>query len=98
MKTFEEILEYVKTCGCSVEHDAAPYYIQQVPEEISALLYELTNTGPYANFMEIGSAGGGTSRLFNDLFHFNRMVILDDNRKNRWPTIREQQHTGLPVV
>lgn len=99
MKTFEEILEYVKKCGCSVQYDAAPYYIQQVPEEISALLSELLKTDGYSNFMEIGSAAGGTSRLFNDLFRFKRMVILDNNSFNKkMIKIREKQLAGLPFT
>lgn len=99
MNTFEEILEYVKKCGCSVQYDAAPYYIQQVPEEISALLFKLLKTNNYSNFMEIGSAAGGTSRLFNDFFHFKKMVILDNNSRNRkMVKVREKQLAGLPLV
>jgi len=98
MKTFEEIFEYVKKCGCSVQHDAAPYYIQQVPEEISTLLFELSKINNYSNFMEIGSAAGGTSRLFNDFFHFKKMVILDNNRQKKMVKVREKQLAGLPFV
>ncbi|HLG90823.1 MAG TPA: class I SAM-dependent methyltransferase [Candidatus Saccharimonadales bacterium] len=99
MKTYEEILEYVKKCGSSVQYDAAPYYIQQVPEEISALLHELAKADHYSNFMEIGSAAGGTSRLFNDFFHFRNMVVLDNNAYNQKAVrIRKQQLAGLPVM
>lgn len=99
MKTFEEVFEYVKKCGCSVQYDAPEYYIQQVPEEISALLFELLKTNDYSNFMEIGSAAGGTSRLFNDFFHFKRMVILDDNSHNKkMVKVRKEQLAGLPLV
>lgn len=99
MKTIEEINEYVKRCGASVEYDAAPYYIQQVPEEISALLVELIKGGRYTNFMEIGSAGGGLTRLFNDFFRFKKIVILDNNSFNRkMIRIRSKQLAGLPVA
>lgn len=99
METLEEIFEYVKKCGCSVQDNAAPYYIQQVPEEISALLFELLKTNNYQNFMEIGSAAGGTSRLFNDYFHFERMVIIDNNSFNKkMIKVRERQLVGLPLT
>lgn len=99
MKTVEEIFKYVKKCGCSVQYDAAPYYIQQVPEEISALLFELLKTNNYSNFMEIGSAAGGTSRLFNDFFQFKKIVILENNSFNKkMVKIRNEQLTGLPLV
>jgi len=97
--SIKEIIEYVKKCGCSVQYDAAPYYIQQVPEEISALLFELSKTNNYSNFMEIGSAAGGTSRLFNDFFNFKKMVIIDDNSHNKkMIKAREKQLAGLPLV
>lgn len=99
MKTVEEIFEYVEKCGCSVQYDAAPYYIQQVPEEISALLFELLKTNNYSNFMEIGSAAGGTSRLFNDFFQFKKMVILENNSFNKkMVKIRKEQLAGQPIV
>ncbi|MEK7499597.1 MAG: class I SAM-dependent methyltransferase, partial [Patescibacteria group bacterium] len=86
-------------CGCSVQYDAAPYYIQQVPEEISALLFELQKTNNYSNFMEIGSAAGGTSRLLNDFFNFKRMVVLDNNSFNKKiVAMRKMMLAGLPVV
>jgi predicted O-methyltransferase YrrM len=98
MKTFEEIFDYVKKCGCSVQYDAAPYCIQQVPEEISALLLELLKKNGYSNFLEVGSAAGGLSRLFNDFFHFKKMVILDNNHYKKLVEIRKKQLAGLPVV
>lgn len=98
MKTFQEILEYVKKCGCSVEYDAPPYYIQQVPEEISALLFELQKTNGYSSFLEVGSAAGGTSKLFNDFFHFKKIAIIDNNHYKKLVEIRNRQLAGLPVV
>lgn len=99
MKTLEEILAYVKKCGCSVQSDAAPYYIQQVPEEISALLFELLKGNNYSHFMEIGSAAGGTSRLLNDFFQFKRLVILDNNSHNKkMIKVRAEQLAGLPAL
>lgn len=98
IETFDEILEYVKKCGCSVQFDASEYYIQQVPEEFASLIFKLLKNGNYNNFMEIGSAAGGVSRIMYDFFNFKKMVIIDDNFQTKMVEVRKKMIVNLPVT
>lgn len=54
--------------------------IQQVPEEITDCLNDIIDSGKEINnFLEIGSAAGGSTVLFNDIFDLENVVIIDDN-------------------
>jgi cephalosporin hydroxylase len=57
------------------------YNIQQVPDEIAPCINAIIDSGkPVYDFLEIGSAAGGTSRLFDTVFNLDNIVIIDDSR------------------
>lgn len=56
-------------------------HLQQVPDEIvSCLNYILSSGNEIKNFLEIGSAAGGGSRLFDHVFDLENIIIIDDNQ------------------
>jgi len=55
--------------------------IQQVPDEIAPCINAIIGSGKeIKNFLEIGSAAGGTSFLFDHVFDLDNLVVIDDNR------------------
>jgi predicted O-methyltransferase YrrM len=83
--TKEEILELVLSLGSNhLEVFGGRYVggkkIQQVPEEITEVLYTLKQlNADIKNYAEIGSAGGGTTSLFDEVFKLENAFIVDDN-------------------
>ena len=56
-------------------------HLQQVPDEIASCINEmLPSSTKIKNFLEIGSAAGGTSHLFDKIFDLDNIVIIDDNQ------------------
>src|SRR4051812_6672014 len=81
MKTSEEILEFVLNAGSdSVEvfggNFKGGYELQQCPEEIRDFLYTYQGT-PINNFLEIGVAAGGNTRIFCDFLPINNVYTMD---------------------
>ena len=55
--------------------------LQQVPDEITELIYYLLpEKDRYKNFIEIGAAAGGNTKLFDIFFNFENITIADDNK------------------
>jgi cephalosporin hydroxylase len=55
--------------------------LQQVPDEIVNCINEIISSKKdIKNFLEIGSAAGGTSFLFDYVFDLENIVIIDDNQ------------------
>jgi hypothetical protein len=54
-------------------------HIQQVPEELADLVVHLQGR-PYANYLEIGAAAGGTARFLRDALEVPYVCIIDDNQ------------------
>ena len=55
--------------------------LQQVPDEIVPCINDIIKSKhKIENFLEIGSAAGGTSFLFDRVFDLENIVIVDDNR------------------
>jgi len=55
--------------------------LQQVPDEIAPCLNDILESGvKIKNFLEIGSAAGGCSVLFDQTFELKNIVIIDDNQ------------------
>ena len=83
--TKEEILERILNSGSDSlrvfgGRYEGGYNLQQVPSEITDLLYVLMNDGKKLNnFLEIGCAAGGNTRVFNDFFNFENIVLVDNN-------------------
>ena len=61
-------------------------HLQQVPDEIAPCIYDLLelqkrNDVPgIKSYLEIGTAAGGTTYLFNYFFDLERIVVIDDNK------------------
>lgn len=56
------------------------YQSQQEPPELAATIHYLLSLGrPFRNYLEIGAAAGGTARLLDDFFRFERLHIIDLN-------------------
>jgi predicted O-methyltransferase YrrM len=57
--------------------------LQQNPDELAALCLLLKERGPYNNYMEIGSASGGTCRFLFETVGFRNVLSLDDGSHPR---------------
>ncbi len=73
--------------------------LQQVVDEIvPCITYLMKRGAKLTNFLEIGSAAGGTAYLFNHYFQFENMVLIDDNiylKKIRQPELRHKNLEGI---
>ena len=57
------------------------YHIQQIPDEITPCINDIINSKvKIENFLDIGSAAGGSTFLFNEVFNLKHIVIIDDNQ------------------
>ena len=83
MKTKEEILDFVLNAGSdSVEvfggNFKGGYELQQCPEEITEFLNTYQNT-EIDNFLEIGVAAGGNTRIFTDFLKTLATFLFSDH-------------------
>jgi len=83
MKTKEEILDFVLNAGSdSVEvfggNFKGGYELQQCPEEITDFLNAYQNS-EINNFLEIGVAAGGNTRIFTDFLKIKDVYVMDLN-------------------
>lgn len=83
MKTKEEILQFVLEAGSdSVEvfggNFKGGYELQQCPEEITDFLTTYQETS-INNFLEIGVAAGGNTRIFTDFLKIKDVYTMDLN-------------------
>ena len=83
MKTKKEILDFVLNAGSdSVEvfggNFKGGYELQQCPEEITEFLNAYQNT-EIDNFLEIGVAAGGNTRIFTDFLKIKDVHVMDLN-------------------
>jgi len=59
-------------------------FCQQVPDEISrCICYLLESGAKIDSYLEVGAAAGGTTFLFNNYFHPEKIVIVDNNSHPR---------------
>lgn len=57
------------------------YHLQQIPDEITPCINDIIDSKvKIENFLEIGSAAGGSTYLFNHVFNLENTVIIDDNK------------------
>ena len=54
--------------------------LQQNPAEFAALCAYLRAHGPYATYLEIGAASGGTCRFLSEAVGFRQVYIIDDGK------------------
>jgi len=56
-------------------------HLQQCPDEIAPCLVELLKSkDEIRNYLEIGSAAGGSCFIFNHFFPLEKIVLIDDNK------------------
>jgi len=56
-------------------------HLMQTPCEIVDCINEMiTVGGTFDNYLEVGAAAGGTTFLFNEVFKFKKIRIIDDNQ------------------
>jgi len=56
-------------------------HLQQCPDEIAPCLFELLQfKSEIKNYLEIGSAAGGSCFVFNHFFSLDKIVLIDDNK------------------
>ena len=73
------------------------YYLQQNPDEFAALCLLLREKGPYTNYLEIGTASGGTCLALYQVAGFLNVFSIDDGKHKR--AIYQQQHLSqIPNV
>jgi predicted O-methyltransferase YrrM len=84
--TIQEIEEYVLNAGSDHlgtfggRHEGG-IQLQQIADEIAPCIYHMLESGEeIKNYLEIGSAAGGTVVLMNHFFHFENIVLVDDNK------------------
>lgn len=71
-------------------------HLQQVASEIAECIYDLKEVNrKFSNFLEIGSAAGGNTYLFNHFFEFDNIAIIDDNRHKKY-ALRQEVLKDVP--
>jgi hypothetical protein len=81
IKNLEEILEFVLNAGSNAievfdgKFDGG-YELQQNPTEISNFLYDFQSKH-IDNFLEIGVAAGGNTRIFTDFLNIHNICTMD---------------------
>lgn len=59
-------------------------HLQQCPDEISPCLVELLKyKDEIKNYLEIGSAAGGSAFIFKHFFPLEKIVLIDDNKHGK---------------
>ena len=59
-------------------------HLQQISDEIVPCMNDIMESGvEINNYLEIGSAAGGSLYLFNYAFNLKNMVIIDDNKHHK---------------
>jgi len=59
-------------------------HLQQIADEIAPCIYDLIKVNwKFRNFLEIGSAAGGNTYLFNHFFNFDNTTIIDNNKHKK---------------
>lgn len=70
--------DHVPTFGGAFE---GGIQVQQVPDEFAACIKAILDTGePINNYLEIGSAAGGSAFLMHHFFHPANIILVDDNK------------------
>lgn len=81
--TYNEILEYVYRVGSNNVGVfgglyEGGYQLQQVPQEISKMIFDLKQANvQIKNYCEIGAASHGLTRLMRDLFDIENVLTID---------------------
>jgi len=78
------------------------YRLQQIVDEIVPCVeYLVSLNRKWRNFLEIGSAAGGSAYLFQHYLKFENMVLIDNNQylnKIKQPDLRTKNLKGLSYI
>ena len=83
--TVEEIESFILECGQESTNGfggikAGGIYLQQIPDELAPCIAELLKyRDEIKNYLEIGSASGGSCFVFNHFFPLLEKIVLIDN-------------------
>jgi predicted O-methyltransferase YrrM len=98
---FERLRRLIRASGTDcLEHFENGYThegglsLQQNPDEFAALCRFLKLHGPYATYMEIGSASGGTALVLSREVGFERAISIDDGQHLR----AQEQKVNLAAI
>lgn len=87
---FEALRTQVRESGCDCLRKFANGYtregglaLQQNPDEFAAFCLFLQRRGPFATYVEIGSASGGTTLFLSRHVGFDRVMSIDDGQSLR---------------
>ena len=69
--------------------------IQQRPTELARLVCLLAGYSPFANYLEIGTAAGGTTRFLTEWLAIHRTAIIDDGKHRKHPVWLAQNRRGI---
>lgn len=87
--TVEEIESFILTLGQESTNGfggtkAGGIYLQQIPDELAPCLAELLKyKDEIHNYLEVGSASGGSCYVFNHFFPLEKIVLIDNNGLGR---------------
>jgi hypothetical protein len=70
--------------------------IQQRPVEFARLVCLLAGYSPFASYLEIGTAAGGTTRFLTEWLHIGRTAVIDDGRHRKYPVWVAQNRNFVP--
>ena len=71
--------------GCFPGYDfEGGYRLQQNPDEFAALCLLLLDRGPFDNYLEIGTASGGTCLALHELIGFKHVFTIDDGKHGQF--------------
>lgn len=84
----EEIKEFILESGSDNLGVFAGRYeggiqLQQIPEEITDVIHYLQDKVECTNFLEIGTAGGGTTFVIDHFFKPEKIILVDDNQHGK---------------
>lgn len=84
---FDQIVQNIRNAGTnSLSHFRNGYTfegglrLQQNPAEFAALCVYLRTHRPYATYLEIGAASGGTCRFLSEAVGFRHVYVIDDGK------------------
>jgi len=87
--TIEDIRQYILDTGSDHLPTFGGTYeggihLQQCPDDIAPCLAEmLKSKDEIKNYLEIGSAAGGSCFIFNHFFPLEKIVLIDDNKHGK---------------
>jgi predicted O-methyltransferase YrrM len=78
-------------------------HLQQDPEEYSEFLYfvyaqDLAGTPHIGQVIELGTAAGGNAKLLWELFHPEKLILIDDNSHRSGAQQRIESLSGVPRI